>query len=230
LQVKPQFHLKHRRAMNAGIRLCLLAIYPTYWAVLFWMRSLNSKTEPLSWLQGFHKLALENKFLSSGWLVPLAFPTGQVPDFVFTTLDLLRAMSSNSAVCASPRWGSSMVTSSPGPLAVVQALSQWLRCIGTPSLEACAAGPALSCPAALGFWQVVGWLVNLLTVLVVDVLRRRAFLRSGVAQAYLGPAYVAAATGWPFGSPLLVRNCIMVLIILCYSASLIWSTSLLFLS
>jgi hypothetical protein len=199
--LKPQFHLKHRRAMHTSIRLCQLATLQPSWGMLLWMRSLSHKAGTLSWLQGFHKLAVENMFLSSLWLFSLGYPLGQAFDLVYTTVALVTAMSINRAVCASPRWGTSMVTTSPGPLAVVQALSPWLRCIGTPSLEACAAGPALSCPAALGFWQVVGWVVAVLTVLVADVLRRRAFLRSGEAQAYLGPAYAAAATGWPFGQP-----------------------------
>jgi hypothetical protein len=226
---KPQFHLKHRRAMHACIRLCHLATLRPSWGMLLWMRSLSPKAGPLYWLQGFHKLAVENMFLSSFWMFSLGYPLGQAFDLGYTVVALFTVMFCNGAVCASPRWGTSMVTTSPGPLAVVQALSPWLICIGTPSLEACSAGAALSCPAAVGFWEVVGWLIAVLTVLVADVLRRRAFLRSGEAQAYLGPAYAAAATGWPFSSPLLVHRCIMVLIILCYAASLIWSAYLFFL-
>eukprot|EP00884_Botryococcus_braunii_P006291 jgi/Botrbrau1/15663/Bobra.4_1s0047.1 len=134
-------------------------------------------------------------------------------------------MSANAALCDSP-FGRSLVTMRPPYLTAARGASVWLSDIAGPLVGGHASDPVLSCPAALGVWEVVGWLVACLTVLVADILRRRAFLRTPEVQAYLGPSYVAGALKWPFATSVKVQRCALGLFVLLYASSLLWNTAL----
>jgi hypothetical protein len=225
---KPELHFKHRRAIHAALRILLSTTYPFGWFMVLWMRSVRPPVGPRSLLQGLNMLSVENMFITSV-LIDLGYSCGQIPDLLLNTLHMVMAMMSNRAVCASPRWGKSMVTMSPVLLTGAEAGSRWLHSIGASVPAGCAAGGTLTCPAALAFWQVVGWFVGGVTVFVTDVLRRRMFLRSIEVQAYLGPRHAAAALQWPFQSLKQVQTCVVAVLFLCYASSLIWYSCLPFL-
>jgi hypothetical protein len=121
---------------------------------------------------------------------------------------------------------------SPGP-GGSSGLFNWLSGIHGHFGGGRTAAPALSCPAVLGFWQVLGWLVACLMVFVAELLRWRAFLRSAAATAFLGPAWAASALKWPFQGLQLLQTLVIAKFVpmaLLYASALVWSASLPFLS
>lgn len=210
--------------MNAGVVFCLLITFPVGRVFPIWLKVASAKSGPATLVQDLQMLAAENLFITARLTDQLAFPCGQIPDLLMTTMFMLSAMASNEAVCASPLWGHRMVTMKPVFLAAAETASVWFTDLAGPLWGGHAVSPALSCPAALGVWQVTGWLVACLMGLVSEVLLRRAFLRTPEAQSFLGPAYAAAALKWPFGSSQKCQRCLTGVLALCYLSGLLWNT------
>eukprot|EP00884_Botryococcus_braunii_P006294 jgi/Botrbrau1/15666/Bobra.4_1s0050.1 len=226
---KPTFYRMHWQALNAGVIVCTIMTYPGSRMTLLWMKTLGGKTYSETWLRELETFAVENLFMATSWMNVVSFPSGPVPDLVLMTLYLIRALASNESLCAS-RYGHSLVTMRPASLATARRASVLLTDIAGPLVGGHASDPVLSCPAALGVWEVVGWLVACLSVLVADILRRRAFLRTREARAYFGPENAASAMRWPFGSSQKSRRCVMAVIFLLYVSSVLWNTALPFVS
>jgi hypothetical protein len=223
---KPAFYLKHWRAIKVGLFCCIIASYRIGLITVLWMKSEAGKVHVHSWLQQLHAFAVENMYASSMWILVLSFPIGQVPDLLFCSIALVVAMANNRSICMSPHWGQNLLTLSPGYLAAAQGVSLFVSDMGGPFLLGHAAPPIVSCPAVLGIWQLLGWLAACLLVFVADILRRRAFLRTREAQAYLGPEYGANALKWPFMRSGQLQRCLKGLLVLFYTCSLIWCTAL----
>jgi hypothetical protein len=228
--VKPAVHHKHRRAINGGVRLCLALTFRVVWYILLWERAVRPKTGLGSRLRSLHMFVAENMCAPILIQDVLSFPSGQIPDLLLNTLQLLATMHANLSVCAIPRWGHSMLSMSPSLHVVAQACSDWLSGIQGHFGGWLTSAPGLSCPAVLGFWQLLGWLVACLMVFVAELLHRRAFLRSAAAMVFLGPAQAAAALNWPFQGLQLLQTLFIVPVALLYACALLWSASLPFLS
>eukprot|EP00884_Botryococcus_braunii_P006292 jgi/Botrbrau1/15664/Bobra.4_1s0048.1 len=226
---KPTFHRMHRRALNTCVVACMIITYPLTRMTLLWMKTLGGKTYSETWLRELETFAVENLFMATSWMNVLSYSSGPVPDLGLLTVYLIRALASNASLCASP-YGHSLVTMRPAYLAAARGASVSLTDIAGLLVGGHASDPVLSCPAALGVWEVVGWLVACLLVLVADILRRRAFLQTREARAFIGQEYAASAMRWPFASPQKSQRCVMVLLVLLYVSSLLWNTALHFVS
>jgi hypothetical protein len=225
---KPTFYRMHRQALHTGVIVCSITTYPASRMTLLWMKALGGRTYSETWLRELETFAVENLFMATNWMNVVSFPTSPVPDLVLITLYLFRALANNASLCTSP-YGRSLVTMSPAYVATARRASMLLADIAGPLVGGHALDPVLSCPAALGVWEVVGWLVACFLVLVADILQRRAFLRTVEAQTYIGQEYAASALRWPFGSSQKSQRCVMVLVVLLYVSSLLWNTALQFL-
>lgn len=225
LLFRPAFHKMHQRALNTAVTFFFIITYPVNRSMVLLMKFVDGRAHSETWLHEFQLFGLENVFTSTTWMATLACSTGQLPDLALATLFMFRAMASNATLCASPE-ASNLVTMRPVYLSAARMTSVWVTDIAGPLVGGHASDPVLSCPAALGIWEVVGWQIACLTVLVTDILRRRAFLRTREVHIYLGPAYLAGALNWPFSSSKQCRRCIMALLVLLYSSSLLWNTAL----
>jgi hypothetical protein len=221
---KPTFYRMHWQALNAGVIVCTIMTYPASRMTLLWMKALSGKPYSETWLRELETFAVENLFMATSWMNVVSFPSGPIPDLVLMTLYLVRALASNASLCTSS-YGRSVVTMRPASLATARRASVLLTDIAGPLVGGHASNPVLSCPAALGIWEVVGWLVACLSVLVADILRRRAFLRTGEARAYFGPEYAASAMRRPFGSSQKSQRCVLALFFLLYVSSVLWNTA-----
>lgn len=216
------FHRRHWRAMNAGMLVAVLTTYQPVRVMLLWMRFVDARTASHLWLEQLQRFSVENPYATTAWLLMIGLSIGQIPDLLLTTLFLIRDMFSNKAICGCAQWG-------PAPPALVGAARVGSVClseVGGPFLGGHGLSAEFSCPAALAFWQVVGWWVSCVIVFFGDILLRRAFLHTREARMFLGPAYEAAASRWPLGSSAKMQTCGRVLLILCFSACLIWNTAL----
>eukprot|EP00884_Botryococcus_braunii_P017079 jgi/Botrbrau1/4054/Bobra.152_3s0011.1 len=174
-----------------------------------------------SWSQVF---AVENFYLTTICLRVIVFSGGQLPDFFFTTLSLLLSMSGNGALCEIP--GREWVTCSPPMPAVAERSSAWLLAMLPPNaLWGRVLSPSeLSCPAVLGFWQVVGWWCACMLILVQEILSRRAYLKASLAC--LGPSMSVKVAWWPFGNAVLLHKLICVFFAVCYAPVILWALAL----
>jgi hypothetical protein len=229
--LKPVFYDKHQRTMKPLLMATIMLSCPFAAETLFWIKSASTKrwAPPLSWLQGLQMFAAENPLVSTMWFLALAFTNGQVPDVAILTVSLIQYLLSSRSFCESPLWGQSLVSMSPAYLAAAQMASLGVATVGVPFVSGNTPGHVMSCPAVLGLWGLVGWWLACLAVLLAEIMRRRAFLQTHEALSFLGPAYVDAALHWPFASSEKIKRCCMTFFLLCYSASLMWNTALLFL-
>eukprot|EP00884_Botryococcus_braunii_P013292 jgi/Botrbrau1/21964/Bobra.0249s0087.1 len=222
---KPAFYNQHRQALHAGVICVFMTTFRMARAVVLWMRLANAKGVQ-SWMQQLQSFTVENFYFTIMWVLQVAYPVAQVPAIVLATVYMLSEMASNTHLCSLPQWRdniSVIATVSPRVLAWTRTASSWISGLGHPDLAAKAMSMELSCPAALGFWQVVGWWLACHAAFAAEVFRRRAFLRTHAALAHLGPAHLEAAMKWPFGrSSMLLRMIITSLALSCY-ASVFWS-------
>jgi hypothetical protein len=219
---KRAFYVKHRRVMNPVMLSCIGITYRCVRLMLLWMKSVEDTKDSHSWVQQLQRFSAENSYATTAWLLIPGFSTGQLPDLVITTMFLLLELARNQSVCAWRYWE----TTSPAFIATTQEASFWLSQYGAPFLGMQNSSTGFSCQAALGFWQVVGWWVSCVVILVADIWQRRAFLRTPEACAYLGPANAAAVSKWPFGSTTKMQTCMRGFVVLCFAAGLIWNTAL----
>jgi hypothetical protein len=229
--LKPMFYAKHQRTIKPLLMACVMLTGPFAAETLSWIKFASAKkgAPHLSWLQGLQLFASENPLVSSMWFLALALTSGQVPDLAILTGSLIQYLLSSRSFCESPLWGQSPVSMSPAYLAAAQMASVGVASVGVPFASGNTPGHVMSCPAVLGFWGLVGWWLACLAVLLAEIMRRRAFLQTHEALSFLGPDYADAALLWPFASPKKIKRCRMTFCLLCYSASLIWNTALLFL-
>jgi hypothetical protein len=167
------FYRMHRRALNTCVVVCAIITYPASRKTLLWMKALGGKPYSETWLRELGTFAVENLFMAISWMNVVSFPSGPVPDLVLMTLYLIQALASKASLCTSP-YGHSLVTMRPAYLAAARGASVLLTDIAEPLVGGHASDPVLSCPAASGVWGVVGWLGAALSVLVADILRRKA--------------------------------------------------------
>jgi hypothetical protein len=174
-------------------------------------------------LSSLNAFALENFYLTLICLRILVMSAGQAPDFFFTTLGLFHSMAGNRALCAADIWGPERVTLAP-PLAAVSRKGSALL-LGAVSPHAAWLLPGeLSCPATLGFWQVVGWLAGCLVIIGRDIISRRWYLQS--AAQPLGPAAAARAKTWPFGDAAVMHRLAVAVLAVVWGAGLLLSVAL----
>eukprot|EP00884_Botryococcus_braunii_P021956 jgi/Botrbrau1/8444/Bobra.0237s0063.1 len=220
----PAFYSKHRRAIYAAIMTSFVFTFRSARVMVLLLRFMRGKSFADSPTQQLHSFSVENFYCALIWLLVLAYPVGQIPDTVITTLYLLFDMSGNRFICGMLEgWGDSLVTMSPGLLRLAQAGSGWLSGVSHAHVVPHGSGAALSCPAAMGFWQLVGWWLACQIIYVADILRRRAFLRTQEAKAYLGRSLESSALTWPFGRSTMIQTVIFTALAITFYASIIWS-------
>lgn len=163
---------------------------------------------------------VENLFLTQ-CLRLLFFPSSPACDIALMTAIFLLHLTGNSDICE--KWGDKMRTLSPPVTRVTQWLSDVvLASLGSPVLWAPEGLPRLqSCTAMLAFWQVVGWWTAVMLILAHEVLRRRAFLDSNARL--LQPRFAEAKDRWPFGSPVMLTNCVAVFVGSYLVAAIMWA-------
>eukprot|EP00884_Botryococcus_braunii_P019134 jgi/Botrbrau1/5904/Bobra.0366s0082.1 len=226
----PEFFRKHQRGIRA-LTICFIPLTSRQArAALLWMRSIESTSDAHTAMQMLRFFSVENVHLLAALDIVVAFPVGQIPDLLLTTLRVLVVMADNQYICGLPRLAENLVTMTPGLLSAKEAGSMVLRNIGVVSLGITPQTDKLSCPAAFGFFQLLGGVFACVLVFVADVLRRRAFLRTPETLAYLGPGYKAAALNWPFRSTyVLYKGILTGTVAVCLLTSLVWNNALYFL-
>jgi hypothetical protein len=227
--LQPKVYSKHWRGINAAFMLVHVFSTPGFQSLCLWQQACISSGvcgfggggSP-SW---FHAFAIDNFFLTVICLRLIMFSAGPAPDLFFTTLGLLASMRGNGALCASPLWGPERVTLSPRLRAIPQKGSSLLLSLLSPDARLMQILPKeLSCPAVLAFWQVLGWWLACIVIILRDILSRRAFLTS--AGSRYGPSVAQRAGGWPFGSNVLINRLICAVLFACIAASFLWAVAL----
>lgn len=158
LLLRPVSFYKHRRLLHASFFLIIMASFRYARGILLWMRLLESPFAA-TLTQRVQSFAVENFFGSLIWLMVLAYPVGQLPDLALTTLFLAMELEANPEVCAgaSNAHVRGLVTMSPKVLGITETVTGWI--VGPAPVGGDAAGraahlPVITCPLALGFWQV----------------------------------------------------------------------------
>jgi hypothetical protein len=173
----PEFYVKHRKAIHMGA-MCNFSV--SYWVgvpVLLWMKAVTTRADAQSLVQGLQNFGVENLFFVYHWIMLLGFPIAQIPDLFFVTVFMAAGIALHRSICSSSSWGHSLVTTGPGFRDAANIVSSLLSSIGGPLADGEGGSAAImSCPAALGLWQDVGWWVCSVAVFVFEILRRRAFL------------------------------------------------------
>lgn len=221
----PNFFALHRVRIGA-VTTCLLTVaFRDCRAVLLWMESINAGPGPKTWLQTLHAFFVENFFLVVRPLDMMGANMGQDLTFALFTPALLLDLACNRYICGLPFVGSKLVTMTPRLLKFTMPATSWLRGIEEPHVGATLVSRDITCPVALGFWQIAGYWVLCHLVVAVDVLRRRAFLRSPPAQEFLGPEHHVAAMNWPFRDGFKTLQIVLMSIGISY-ASVLWFLAL----
>lgn len=184
-------------------------------------RQLNTWT---GWLQAF---SVENTYLAFFWMTAIAHPIGQFPDLLIWTVLLVSDGLSNAHFCSLPFAKSGLVSLSPAPLGVAGVLSAFMTNAaglvkGAGNQAGDAAGPRLTCQAVLWLWQLIGWCLTCHVVLVAEIMRRRAFLRSDAARGFLGPAHMADALSWPCSRVKALQSFFIMSFAIAASTSAVW--------
>lgn len=195
----PSVYIQHQWAVHVCVSLALLVSYSRMCLVPLWLRFLDAPPPAAaSLLQKLQYFANENVYLGTMWYVLGSFPMGQLLDHAFVFTTLATSLAGNPALCASPLWPRPSVTMSPVPLGVAETLSVLLVQAVEP-IYPIRISRGLSCPAALAFWQILGSMFALFVSGAIELGRRRAFLRTQEARAFLGSSRSAALLTWPWG-------------------------------
>eukprot|EP00884_Botryococcus_braunii_P001101 jgi/Botrbrau1/10992/Bobra.0234s0016.2 len=225
LNLKPQAYIKRYRLLHLLMSVFQMGVTNYVRELFLWMHSGSFQSSRHS----YHAFLAENFYLSIMWIRVLCFPVDQFCDLSVVTTILLINMAGNTYLCNSPFWGSSPVTLSRPVMTIMQYISPRLLSVLLPGAEGhvpdCSASacPA-SCPLALAFWEIVGWYICCLLVLLRELVTRRAFLAAN--HQLLSPEHAARAHKWPFGSAMLVSNCVTAVVLLYIIGSLTWALSL----
>lgn len=228
--LRPAFYRKHQRGIGVMAVGAIPVTARQVRAGLLWMKFVDASGSVQSKMQMLRFFFTENVHLLAAVDIVVAFPVGQIPELLLSSLLVLLLMAGNQYICTLPKLAENLVTMTPRLLSVTEAASMWMSGLAAGSLGISPPVSKLSCPAVFGFWQVVGGVLACLLVFVADILRRRAFLRTPETLAYLGRAHKAAALSWPFqGLVLLQRGIVIGVLAVIMSASLIWDNALYFL-
>jgi hypothetical protein len=230
LVFRPKVYAKHHRVINLGVVCAFICNTGYLRESIMWMRWVSSGPGSEGTLvQTLAAFSNENFFLISMWQIAAVYATGQPCDVLLITMGLFFDMAQNRRLCASPLWAPNPATLSPKLLAAMQNVSS-VALEGAAPFYQVQGRAFMSCPAALAFWQVLGWWLACIASFVVEVRRRRAFLRTHAASTWLGPHLVGAALQWPFGSAYLMWKCVAAFSVLCVAFCVILAVALDFLS
>lgn len=195
----PAQYAKHHKAVHLARNACMVLAYHGVRHGPLWLRFVDAATRPARSPRGNSSFSSENMLFSTMWYAVAGFPAGQLLDLVFVALLLGVNVAGNAATCASTLWPADSVSMSAGPMAVAQSLGAALLTAAEPFYHA-RNRSIVTCQAVLTLWQVVGSWLALLVSGMMEISRRRAFLRTPEAHAWLGPRWVPTAMQWPFGS------------------------------
>eukprot|EP00884_Botryococcus_braunii_P019120 jgi/Botrbrau1/5892/Bobra.0366s0070.1 len=225
LSLHPQLYIKHKRIIHAAILLGISVGTQRAREIFLWMKLVdNPSCSNTKWAQQLGYFSSENLYLSMMWSYVRAFSVGPLADVVIMTVGVCVQMAGNREFCRFPLLGPSPVTLTPKVLAVTQWASDSL--LSLVSFVYPVQAMPLGCAAALGFWQAMGWLLACLSVMVSEVLSRRAFLRTITASTIIGPEYATAALAWPIGRAFMIVNSLGWVFTLCLMQSAIWAVAL----
>lgn len=186
----PSFYTQHPVSINACVMVLVLLTFPDSHAALLWKMSLERPSGIEPTVRFLPSFASENAYLSLMWLSVLMGDVGKIFGLAITTLWLFLALASNKFICGLPYTGHKLVSMSPQILKVVWPIAQFVQSVGDAYAGAISGPPGLSydprasqaCPVVLGIWQVLGWCIACHVIFGVDILRRRAFLRTAAAM------------------------------------------------
>lgn len=220
MSVRPAIYAKHWRWVNVAFMMVHVFSVNGFQQLCLWQRSCTAEQ---SWVQVF---AAENLYLTIICLRVMIFSSGLACDIFYTILGLILNFSGNGARCASPLWGPPRVTLSPPIVAVAHKSCSWLLAILSSHgvVVRCPPPAELSCPAVLGFWQVVGCGLACFLVIAREVMSRRAYLKSRAGHPG-GPRCLAGAS-WPLSNAKTMHNLIGALLALCVAPAIIWALAL----
>lgn len=228
IHFRPKFYSRHWRSVNVLWKCFKLLALLHLQQLVLWMQVCNPegccempKSGPDN-LRTFRMFMTENYYLTIIWSHAFAFVTGQAMDLVFASAGLGLCLASNEAICGSPIWGPALVSLSPPLVSFAElgskAFFALLSAHGFPS--GLSPPTQLSCRAVRGFWQIVGWWLFCILMLLREVGSRRAFLHTSASAMEPGPA--ASIKRWPFSNPLIVQRLACAIAAACLAPSLIW--------
>lgn len=210
----PTFHSQHRVVIGHFVMVLLILGMPEARAHLLWRDFVREPAPKRTLSQSLRAFAVENMYLSVPWFSILIGDNSRYLGLLMNTVWMLVEVISNRYICGLPYTGSRLVSMSPQVLALVLPATQWVRRLAEPHIGAQLGLETVSCPVALGFWQVVGWWLSCHCIIVVDILRRRAFLRRPAVLQLLSQDHTAAMMAWPFGNGFKVLHLVLMSVIL----------------
>eukprot|EP00884_Botryococcus_braunii_P021916 jgi/Botrbrau1/8408/Bobra.0237s0029.1 len=212
-------YAKHWRGINAAYTGVLVLSTNGFQRLCLWQRS-RSGTRSGS----VHAFAIENFFLTVIGLRNTLYPAGQAPDLFFTTVSFLLSMAGNQSLCGWELWGLDRVTLSPLISSIPRKASVFLPAFWGYQISTVPRnGTPLSCPALLTFWQLVGWVLACLAIIVHEILSRRAFLKAH--SAVYGRAASAGAQAWPLRDLVLTHKLLFAVLLVFFSANIVWAVA-----
>jgi hypothetical protein len=226
IAVHPTAYNKHKRWINACVLGGLSVATLQAREIFLWMKLVdNASGGGSTWGQQMSYFFTENLYMSMMWSYAYAFPVEPHFDVVMMTGGMLMQMAGNKQFCKFPLLGPNPVTMTPKVMAVAQWASDLVLSFASPIVPFYDT-KLDSCPAALGFWQVTGWMLACLLVFACELFTRRHFLRTPVALASLGPDLALARFHWPFGRAFMSMNCLCVVFLFFFLQSAIWAVAL----
>lgn len=222
----PKAYAQHWRGINVAFMMVHVFSTNSFQMLCMWQQACIAKGiccfgERFS-ANWFQTSATENAFLCIICLHLFKFSAGQAPDILFSTPGLVLSLASNKSLCESPLWGPERVTLSAPLVSVPQKGSAFLLALLVPDSIAGLWLPKtdrLSCPAVLGFWQVVGWCLACLLIVGREIVSRRAYLKT--AGPHFGPQFSERAAAWPFGNAEMMHKTLCAVFSVCIGSSLI---------
>lgn len=225
----PSWYTSHRRKVNLVMIFAFTLNIDFLRRTILWMPLAGAVAPPPaaepSMVQSLQMFANESFFFISMWQVAAIFGNCLPFEFAAVTLGMLLDISGNNRICVSPLLSPSPATISPRFRSAAENASDVMLLWAVPYHHK-RGQPIESCAALFAFWQVLGWFMACLAMLVADVLRRRSFLRTNAARTMLGPDLAAAADTWPFGNIGMISRLVATLIALWFATCLTWAVAL----
>lgn len=193
---KPAFYRKYRRAISFGFGSCFTVAFRDVRKIQLWLRLADPAPQGslAATLQGF---TTENVYITIMWLCVAGHPSGPLFDLILMGTLLVRGIAGNAEICASPLWPAQPITLASGTTTLAKSVTGGVSGAIFPFFHV-KLGRLMTCPGALAFWQVVGCWLALVVSGILEMSRRRAFLRTREAREWLGPELACAGLRWPF--------------------------------
>eukprot|EP00884_Botryococcus_braunii_P018263 jgi/Botrbrau1/511/Bobra.110_2s0140.1 len=234
----PSMFEKHWRVINVAVSIFQISAWNHLRPVMLWQQlqlvesSVPGLPQSAIQFKGTSFL-IENWYLTCMSLRVAVFPSGFASDILLTSFAFVFTMLGNPGVCKSPQWTAipTRLSLSDGHLQMIRTASAGMWAIlgdpgSSPGLDAIFQSTAhLSCPAVLAFWEVVGWWLTTLFVMVREVLSRRAFLKANVSL--LGNGGSRKALLWPLGTVEMLQMCVTAILFTTFMAFILWALALL---